>query len=214
MSTVRFSLGIQAQSLTFERQNAMNVTNEKEKIIINALDSWLAEGLITEREYQKFFRTLAPYPFNLSTLSHYISTGALLCLTASIGIVASDAELLSFVYTHIMTTITTSIFIPAVVSLTLYLLAIWLRTRDHGCSALSGFILGTGAIMTGISLWQTGKWLELGKGAMATQILTAGVVWGLVGFFARSCLLWFLFLLSLCVWFGVQTGYDEGWSAY
>ena len=65
-----------------------------------------------------------------------------------------------------------------------------------------------------IALWQLGERLDNGSGHIAPLFLAGCAVYGLVGFFGRSGLVWLFFLLSLGNWFGAETGYMSGWGAY
>ncbi|SQI87351.1 membrane protein [Klebsiella oxytoca] len=65
-----------------------------------------------------------------------------------------------------------------------------------------------------MALWQLGERLDTGSGHIAPLFLAGCLIYGAIGFFARSGLVWLFFLLSLGNWFGAETGYVSGWGAY
>ncbi|MDR6345260.1 hypothetical protein QE402_002245 [Klebsiella sp. SORGH_AS 1025] len=71
-----------------------------------------------------------------------------------------------------------------------------------------------GVVFTAVSLWQLGERLDNGSGHIAPLFLAGCVIYGAIGYIARSGLVWLFFLLALGNWFGAETGYVSGWGAY
>ncbi len=70
-------------------------------------------------------------------------------------------------------------------------------------------ILFLGVVFTAVALWQLGERLDNGSGHIAPLFLAGCVIYGAIGYIARSGLVW-LFLLALGNWFGAETGYVSG----
>lgn len=75
-------------------------------------------------------------------------------------------------------------------------------------------ILFIGVLLTACSLWQLGVWLDNGSGRVSTLLIMGAVLYGVIGWFSRSGLVWWFALLSLGSAFGAETGYMSGWGAY
>ena len=59
-----------------------------------------------------------------------------------------------------------------------------------------------------------GVWLDNGSGRVSVLLLFAALLYGAIGWFSRSGLVWWFALLSLGNAFGAETGYLSGWGAY
>ncbi len=69
-------------------------------------------------------------------------------------------------------------------------------------------------LLTACALWQLGVWLDNGSGRVSVLLLFAALLYGAIGWFSRSGLVWWFALLSLGNAFGAETGYLSGWGAY
>ena len=57
-----------------------------------------------------------------------------------------------------------------------------------------------------------GVWLDNGSGRVSVLLLFAALLYGAIGWFSRSGLVWWFALLSLGNAFGAETGYLSGWA--
>ena len=74
------------------------------------------------------------------------------------------------------------------------------------------FFLGVAA--TAVSIAFLGKAVAMDSGHFSILLLLAAIIYGLLGLFFPSKLVWLFSLFSLGAWFGSETGYVSGWGAY
>jgi hypothetical protein len=75
-------------------------------------------------------------------------------------------------------------------------------------------IIFIGVLSTAVSVVYLGKALDSGSGHFSLLILLSTLVYGVLGIWFPSKLVWLFALLSLGGWFGTETGYVSGWGAY
>ena len=192
----------------------MNVTRKEQRIIQRALNAWQASGELTPADSQRLAHTLRVSPFDWRRLSRYAFWTALACVIIAIGSLFSDSELMARIIEFFAFSSLARIGLPALVAVLFYLWGFSRQRRETQWHYSTEAILFLGVFFTAIALWQLGERLDNGSGHIAPLFLAGCAVYGLVGFFGRSGLVWLFFLLSLGNWFGAQTGYMSGWGAY
>jgi hypothetical protein len=71
-----------------------------------------------------------------------------------------------------------------------------------------------GVLATAASIAFFGEAIDTGSGHFSLLILLAAIVYGILGLWFPSKLVWIFSLLSLGSWMGTETGYVSGWGAY
>lgn len=192
----------------------MNVTRKQERLLRRALVEWEQEGALSTDEHQRLAGTLKRVAMDWQRLSRYAFWTALACVMIAFASLFADSELMERIIAFFSFSFVARIGLPAVLAVAFYLWGFSRQRRETQWHYSTEAILFLGVLFTAIALWQQGERLDNGSGHIAPLFLAGCVVYGLVGFFGRSGLVWLFFLLSLGNWFGAETGYMSGWGAY
>lgn len=192
----------------------MKVTRKQERLLRRALNEWQQEGTLSADEHQRLAGTLTRVTMDWQRLSRYAFWTALACVIIAIGSLFSDSELMARIIAFFSFSSIARIGLPALVAVLFYLWGFSRLRRETQWHYSTEAMLFLGVLFTAIALWQLGERLDNGSGHIAPLFLAGSAVYGLVGFFGRSGLVWLFFLLSLGNWFGAETGYMSGWGAY
>lgn len=91
----------------------------------------------------------------------------------------------------------TRIILPAVLATACYAWGFRCQRRETQWHYSTEAILFLGVVFTAVALWQLGERLNTGSGHIAPMFLVGCVIYGAIGFFARSGLVWLFFC---CRW--------------
>lgn len=192
----------------------MNVTRKEQRIIQRALNAWQASGELTPSDSQRLAQTMRVSPFDWRRLSRYAFWTALACVLISLGSLFADSELVAWLLSLFSHSALMRILLPALLAVVCYGWGFRRQRRETQWHYSTEAILFLGVVFTAVALWQLGERLDNGSGHIAPLFLAGCVIYGAIGYIARSGLVWLFFLLALGNWFGAETGYVSGWGAY
>ena len=198
----------------------MNVTRKEQRIIQRALNAWQASGELTPSDSQRLAQTMRVSPFDWRRLSRYAFWTALACVLISLGSLFADSELVAWLLSLFSHSALMRILLPALLCDGKYYTfgtgegGIWSedgwgfrrQRRETQWHYSTEAILFLGVVFTAVALWQLGERLDNGSGHIAPLFLAGCVIYGAIGYIARSGLVWLFFLLALGNWFGAETG--------
>lgn len=188
----------------------MNVTRKEQRIIQRALNAWQASGELTPSDSQRLAQTMRVSPFDWRRLSRYAFWTALACVLISLGSLFADSELVAWLLSLFSHSALMRILLPALLAVACYGWGFRRQRRETQWHYSTEAILFLGVVFTAVALWQLGERLDNGSGHIAPLFLAGCVIYGAIGYIARSGLVWLFFLLALGNWFGAETGYVSG----
>ncbi|MGG7815448.1 DUF2157 domain-containing protein [Klebsiella aerogenes] len=192
----------------------MNVTRKQQRILQRAIEQWQQEGVLNSSDGQRLSASLFVRTFDWQRLSRYAFWTAIACVLIALGSLFADAELVAAIINLFSDSAVARIILPTLLAIAFYYWGFRRQRRESQWHYSTEAILFLGVICTAIALWQLGDRLDDGSGHVAPLILLGCAIYGLIGYFARSGLVWLFFLLALGNWFGAETGYVSGWGAY
>ncbi|MDT4308148.1 DUF2157 domain-containing protein [Klebsiella aerogenes] len=192
----------------------MNVTRKQQRILQRAIEQWQQEGVLNSSDGQRLSASLSVRTFDWQRLSRYAFWTAIACVLIALGSLFADAELVAAIINLFSDSAVARIILPTLLAIAFYYWGFRRQRRESQWHYSTEAILFLGVICTAIALWQLGDRLDDGSGHVAPLILLGCAIYGLIGYFARSGLVWLFFLLVLGNWFGAETGYVSGWGAY
>lgn len=195
----------------------MDITHKEHKAIERALANWENKGDLSAEKKQQLLKTLTIRPFDWKRLSRYCFWMAIACALIAVITLFSDRWLIAYLinlFSNILSLDFVRIFLPTLLALACYAYGFYRQRSETQWHYSTEAIIFLGVIFTAIALWQLGIALDNGKGHVASLFLLGCAIYGAIGFFARSGMVWLFFLLSLANWFGAETGYASGWGAY
>ncbi|MBK0122291.1 DUF2157 domain-containing protein [Pantoea sp. S61] len=192
----------------------MRVTRKQEKIIRQALAQWQQERAITDEDHQRLAGTITRVVFDWRRLSQYAFWTALACIVIAFGSLFSDSDLLAQILAWFAYSSVARIGLPLFLAIVFFGWGFTRQQQEKQWHYSTEAILFLGVLSSAIALWQIGEMLDNGSGNIAPLFLAGSLLYGLIGYFGRSGLVWLFFLLSLANAFGAETGYMSGWGAY
>ncbi|WMY72304.1 DUF2157 domain-containing protein [Buttiauxella selenatireducens] len=189
----------------------MKVTRKQEKIVQRTLEGWRQEGVIDAAEQQRLQQHLSVQLFDWQRMSRYAFWVALACVIIAIGSLVADEYLLALLFNF---GYATRAIILAIIAIAFYAWGFQRQKRTPGKRYSNEAIVFLGVLFTALSLSQVGMALDNGSGNVAPLFLLGCAIYGVMGYLARSGLIWLFCLLALGSFFGSSTGYASGWGAY
>lgn len=171
----------------------MNVTRKEQRIIQRALNAWQASGELTPSDSQRLAQTMRVSPFDWRRLSRYAFWTALACVLISLGSLFADSELVAWLLSLFSHSALMRILLPALLAVVCYGWGFRRQRRETQWHYSTEAILFLGVVFTAVALWQLGERLDNGSGHIAPLFLAGCVIYGAIGYIARSGLVWLFF---------------------
>ncbi len=171
----------------------MNVTRKEQRIIQRALNAWQASGELTPSDSQRLAQTMRVSPFDWRRLSRYAFWTALACVLISLGSLFADSELVAWLLSLFSHSALMRILLPALLAVACYGWGFRRQRRETQWHYSTEAILFLGVVFTAVALWQLGERLDNGSGHIAPLFLAGCVIYGAIGYIARSGLVWLFF---------------------
>ncbi|HKN04640.1 MAG TPA: DUF2157 domain-containing protein [Buttiauxella sp.] len=189
----------------------MKVTRKQEKVVQRTLEGWRQEGVIDAAEQQRLQQNLSVQLFDWQRMSRYAFWIALACAIIAIGSLVADEYLLALLFNF---GYATRAVILAIIATVCYCWGFHRQKHTPEKRYSNEAIVFLGVLFTALTVSQIGMALDNGSGNVAPLILLGCAIYGVMGFLARSGLIWLFCLLALGSFFGTSTGYVSGWGAY
>jgi hypothetical protein len=192
----------------------MLVYKKEAAVLRKALGAWESSALLDADTARSLEQSLEIMVFDWKRLGKYSFLVSLLCILIALFAIATD-DYLQKLFEVLFNA--PPLFKCAGFSvLAVALFAFGLRRRgrhpEKRYSNEAIFFLGTLAVAGAV--YALGLALDTGSGHFSLLILLSCFIYGLLGYFFRSSLIWLFALLSLGGWLGAETGYVSGWGAY
>ncbi len=189
----------------------MKVTRKQAKTIHRAVEAWGKEGVIDQAEQQRLLAHIEPQSIDWQRLSRYAFWLACACVLIALATLFNDSALMAMLSLLFNFSGLGRIIAPALIATGLYYWGFRRQRRQAHWQYSTEAILFLGVVFTAISLWQLGERLDTGSGYIAPLFLVGCAIYGIIGWIARSGLVWLFFIISLACWFGAETGYRAGY---
>lgn len=192
----------------------MRVSKKEGRVIDKVINNWLKTNVISETESQKLKGSYEVTSFDWKRVAKYSFWLAISCIVISISTALADKWLIELFKKLFSAPDSVKCIIFAILSGGLYFFGIRRKARypDKVYSNEAIFFLGIAA--TAVSIVFLGQVLDTYSEHFSILLLLAALIYGLLGLWFPSKLLWLFSLLSLGSWFGAETGYISGWGAY
>lgn len=192
----------------------MQLSKRKAKLVQKVLTQWHKDQILSEEEYDRLQHAYEIRRFDWRRLGKYCFFAALFCFVLALINLFNDGKLIRLL-------IKWQLFRPSFCLAYAILIAIgfyswgFYRYRHFPSKIYSNeAILALGAIFTTVAIAILGDLLQLNQDDSPFLFLLNCIIYGALGFWFRSGLLWFLFLSFLGIYFGAETGYRSGWKCY
>ena len=192
----------------------MKLTRKKANVVVSAIDDWKDAGLLDAGKAKELQDSIERIWLDWKRLARISIRISIVCIIiAIVSLLANEA---------IMEVLEGLMDISAMGGFVLFALATlgffkWGAHRkskkpDKICSTEIIFLFGVVAVAGAVSCFSV--MIDFDESKLASLILFATIIYGLLGFWVQSAFVWFIFLCCLGVWLGASTGYASGWGAY
>lgn len=192
----------------------MQVNRKAAATLRTAIETWQRSGHLDEQTATALSQDIEVLPFDWKTLAKYSFWAALICIVTSVSALVADEalqKLFQFLFEapHIVKCLCLSALSGA-----LYWFGAKRRISFPHKIFSNEAILFLGVLTTAGAVYQLGRAIDTGSGHFSVLLLLSSLIYGVLGFYLRSTLIWLFALLSLGSWLGAETGYMSGWGAY
>ncbi len=192
----------------------MLLNKKKYRLVQKVIASWENDQILTSDEANKLRENTELSKFDWNRLARYSFWIAGISLIIAISALILDETIMALIMKILkMPDIAKSILF-AVISAGFYHWGFRRKKTKPSKSFSNEFLLFIGAVITGIAIIFLGNALNIKNGHFSPLILTASIIYLVIGGSFPSSLMWTLGLISFCSWFGTETGYVSGWGAY
>jgi len=192
----------------------MDITKKEQKVIQRALSEWETKGDLSAEEKTRLSEALIVMPFDWQRLSRYSFWAAIGCVLVAFSALFADRYFMKYLLELFNNVEILRILVPMVFAVACYSYGFYRQSKVTKWYYSIEAILFLGVMFTAIMIWQIGVVFDNGTNNIAPLFLIGCFIYGLIGFCARSGMIWLFFLLSLGNWFGAETGYASGRGSY
>jgi hypothetical protein len=194
-----------------EEQNHMRVTKKKARILESAIASWVQEKVVSQGQGQMLMQSYEVVGFDWKRLAKYSFWISIICIIISVGAIIAD-DFLRRLLARLPEII--KCLITAMIAALAYYYGVKRKRRAPEKVFSNEAIFFLGVLATAGSVAFLGRAIYTGSGHFSLLILLAAVIYGILGLWFPSKLVWVFSLLSIGSWMGTETGYMSGWGAY
>ncbi|MYL82177.1 DUF2157 domain-containing protein [Desulfovibrio aerotolerans] len=192
----------------------MQVSKREAKFLRRAIVEWQHTQRLDPETAQRLTDDIAVIPFDWKALGKYSFLLSIICIIIALVAVISDDYLRELL--HVLFNAPPLAKCAGMAATAGAIFTFGLRRRgkypDKSFSNEAIFFLGVLAVAGAV--YQLGLALGKDSGHFSLLILLSCLIYGVLGYFFRSGLIWLFALLSLGGWLGAETGYASGWGAY
>ena len=192
----------------------MRVNRNQATALRGAIEHWNRNGLLDEKTTSTLQQDIEIVPFDWKRLAKYSFWVAIICTVTSVGAVLADKALLALLESIFNAPYIVKFFGLSILSGLIY----WAGIRRRAIHPYKVFsneaILFLGVIATAEAIYQLGRAFDTGSGHFSVLLLLSFFVYGILGYYFKSNLIWLFALISFGSWMGTETGYASGWGAY
>lgn len=192
----------------------MLLNKKKFRFVQKVITSWEHENVITTDEADKLRANIELAKFDWNSLAKYSFWIAGISLAIAIFSIVFDEAVLGIIIQLLAMPDISRSMLFAVVSAGFYYWGFREKRTKPTKSFSNEFLLFIGAILTGVALVFFGRAVDTGSSQFSLIILTASLIYLVIGGTFPSSLMWVLGLIAFGSWFGTVTGYISGWEAY
>jgi hypothetical protein len=199
----------------FQKSVQKRQLSQKEaRIVGTAINTWVADGIISPELSETLRTSYEIIQFDWKRVAKYAFWLSICSIIISISAVLADQWLIALIKRLFTATDNVKCLSFALLSAGLYYLGIRKKRNNPERVFSNEAIFFLGVVATATSIAYFGKTIDASSGHFLILLLFASVIYGLVGLWFSSKLIWVFGLLSLGSWLGAVTGYASGWGSY
>ena len=192
----------------------MKVNKSQATSIRAAIKYWNTNGRIDDKMAASLENDIYVMSFDWKKLAKYSFWIALICIVISISSVLADRALLKLLESIFNAPYLVKSISLSILSGGLYWAGCKRRKKKPEKIFSNEAILFLGVVTTAMAVYQLGRAVDSGSGHFSILLLISSVIYGILGIYLKSNLIWLFSLISFGSWMGAETGYMSGWGSY
>lgn len=192
----------------------LSISKQQGQFLRDVIDHWKTDEVIDERTEEKLIDSIEIRDFDWKKLAKYSFWISIVCVIIAFSSVFTDGLLMRLIEKLFASSSIVLCLVFVAVAFGFYYWAFVRRIKYPGKIFSNEFIVVLGILSTATAIAYLGKSLDTGSGHFSVLFLFATVVYGLIGLFFPSKIVWIFSIVSFAAWFGTETGYVSGWGAY
>ncbi|TVR18035.1 MAG: DUF2157 domain-containing protein [Balneolaceae bacterium] len=192
----------------------MKLSRKQSAFLTETIDSWEKSGTLSKDTANILRESYETTAFDWKKLAKYSFWAALVCIIIAFTALIADELLINLLakFFSLPAYLLSTLF--TILAAIFYYVGIKRREQKPANIYSNESIFFIGILLTGVAVTYFGIALEIEESYYSILILTSTIIYGTLGIWFPSKLIWIFSLLSLGTWFGTQTGYISGWGAY
>lgn len=192
----------------------MKLPKKQLEFLKNVIREWNARGLVSPEQSDKLLRGFEVIAFDWRRLTKYSLWIALICIIISVSALLADKMFLELIKRLFNAPDVVKCIFLGVTAFLFYFCGARRRKNNPQNRYSNEILFFLGIIATAGSIFYFGVVIDDKSGHFSTLLLISFVIYGFLGLFLNSTLIWLFSVLSSGSWFGAETGYQSGWGAY
>jgi len=192
----------------------MQVSKREARLIRRAIDDWTQTRRLDSETARNLEESLHVTTFDWKTLGKYSFLLSLVCIITAAAAIAGAKYLRELLQLLFHAPPLAKCIGLAVTAGGIFCFGLWRRENHPEKSFSNEAIFFLGVMAVAGAVYQLGLSLGRESGHFSLLILLSCLIYGVLGYFFNSGLIWLFALLSLGGWLGAETGYASGWGAY
>ncbi len=197
-----------------DEPDRMILTKRQSRLATGLIGRWRDDGIVDAELAGRLAASFEAAQFNWHRLARIAILSSLICFIVAAASFFADQAIVRFLQWVFGKIETALCVVLAAFAGGFYVAGFRRRKTQPEKIYTNEGLMFLGVVATAASVYYLGQAIRLGSEDFSTLILIACVVYGALGIWARSKLIWVFALLSLGGWFGAKTAYASGWGAY
>lgn len=192
----------------------MKVSARQGKFLNKAINKWQDEGTLNTEEAEKLRSSFTIQTFDWKKLAKYSFWIAIVSGLISVCAALADDYIIHYIEELFSSSNITLCIVMQAISGLFYYMGLRGRTKHPEREFTNEAFIFAGILLTAGSIAYFGRAVDNGSGHYSLLFLIATAMYGFMGLWFPSRMVWVFAVLSLGAWFGTETGYQSGWGEY
>lgn len=190
------------------------ISEKQSEFLSQMTEQWEQNGVIDSGTKAKLLDSVESLPFDWKRLAKYSFWISIICVFISLQAVLADKWIIKAIEALFTSSNIGLCILFAGIAAVFYYWAFVRKGISPQKIYSNDFILTFGIIFTAASIAYFGKYMDTGDKHYSLLFILATVIYGFIGLFYSSKLVWVFSILSFGSWFGTETGYISEWDSY
>ena len=192
----------------------MKLGKRQGKFLGKVIERWQTEGTISREEAEKLQSSFTIQTFDWKKLAKYSFWIAIVCALISVTAAVADDYIIHFIEQLFSSSNLVICIALAVFAGAFYFFGLRGRKLKPEKEFSNGALIFMGVLFTAGSIAYLGRAFDNGSKHYSILFLLAAIIYGGLGLWFPSRMVWVFALLSLGSWYGTEIGYQSGWGEY